>query len=428
MAIFTTLAVLIVTFIMNIPIAFGLILSCLVYFGFNDSFSSEILIQRLVSGMESVPLLAIIFFITAGILMNNTGITSRMLRFSTIITNPLPGSLAQVNVILSTLMGGLSGSNVADAAMQSKILVPEMEKRGYKKSFSTALTASTSLITPIIPPGIGLIMYGYVGNVSIGKLFMAGILPGIVLCICFMIYVHFYAKKNNLETDSSIKYSTKDFLLSFKDAVLALMLPIIIIGGIRIGAFSATEAGVIAVLYAIVLGMFIYREMKVKQLILSLRETIETAAPVLLIIAAGSAFGWVLTLERVPQKATELMVSLVSNEILFFLITLLFLLVVGMFLEGNVLIIILTPLFMPMIIEYGIDPVHFGIFFIICVSIGTLTPPLGTIMFTTCGITGTKFEEFIKESWPFLLLLIFAALLIAFFPSVSLFLPNFLGA
>lgn len=194
MAIFATLAVLIISFLLNIPIAFGLILSCLMYFTFNNSFSSEILIQRLISGMESVPLLAIIFFISAGILMNYTGITSRMLRFSTVITNPLPGSLAQVNVILSTLMGGISGSNVADAAMQSKILVPEMEKKGYKKSFSTVLTASTSLITPIIPPGIGLIMYGYVGNVSIGKLFMAGILPGIVLCICFMIYVHFYAK------------------------------------------------------------------------------------------------------------------------------------------------------------------------------------------------------------------------------------------
>jgi len=427
MAITITLLVLLVTFVLNVPIAFGLIISSLTYFFFNDSFSSEILIQRLVSGMESVPLLAIVFFITAGILMNYTGITSRMLRFAKVITNPLPGSLAQVNVVLSTLMGGLSGSNVADAAMQSKIIVPEMEKNGYKKPFATVLTASTALITPIIPPGIALIMYGYVCNVSIGKLFMAGVLPGIFLCICFMIYVHFYAKKHNLETDKTIKYSTSDFFFSLKDAALALLLPIIIIGGIRVGAFSATEAGVIAVLYAIILGMFIYREMKFKQLLLGLKETVETAAPVLLIIAAGSAFGWVLTLERVPQKATEFMTGFISNEVLFFLVVLVFLLIVGMFVEGNVLIIILTPLFMPMITEYGIDPVHFGIFFIICVSIGTLTPPLGTIMFTTCGITGTKIEEFVKESWPFLLLLIIAALIIAFVPAISLFLPNILN-
>jgi tripartite ATP-independent transporter DctM subunit len=398
--------------------------STAVYFLFTDNFSNTVLIQRMVGGIESVPLLAIVFFVTAGILMNYTGITSRMLRFAQVLTNRLPGSLAQVNVVLSTLMGGLSGSNVADAAMQSKILVPEMEKKGYSRAFATALTASTSLITPIIPPGIALIMYGYVGNVSIGSLFLAGVLPGIVLCVSFMIYVHFYAKKHKLETENKEKITPKYFFFTFKDAILALLLPIIIIGGIRFGVFSATEAGAIAVFYALFLGLVIYREMKVQQLINALVETVHTAASILIIIAAGSAFAWVLTLEQVPQRMTGFMVNYISSPLMFFIVVLVFLLIVGMFIEGNVSIIILTPLFMPMIQQYGIDPVHFGIFFIVCISIGTLTPPLGTIMYTTCSITGTKVEEFIKSSWPFLLILIVAALLLAFIPSISLWLPS----
>ncbi|MBU7592655.1 TRAP transporter large permease [Metabacillus halosaccharovorans] len=424
MALAVVLSVLLILFLLNVPIAFALIVSTAVYFLFIDNFSSSILIQRMVGGIESVPLLAIIFFITAGILMNYTGITSRMLRFALILTSRLPGSLAQVNVVLSTLMGGLSGSNIADAAMQSKVLVPEMEKKGYSRSFATVLTAATSLITPIIPPGIALIMYGYVGNISIGSLFLAGVLPGIVLCIIFMIYVHFYSKKHHLETDNKEHFTAKDLLLSFKDAFFALLLPVIIIGGIRLGAFSATEAGAIAVFYALILGLVVYREMKLKQLVRALVETVYTSASIIIIIAAGSAFAWVLTLEQVPQKMTEFMVTNVSSPILFFLVVIVFLLVVGMFIEGNVSIIILTPLFMPMLAQYGIDPVHFGIFFIICISIGTMTPPLGTIMFTTCSITGTKIEDFIKSSIPFLIILIIAALLIAFVPSISLWLPT----
>jgi tripartite ATP-independent transporter DctM subunit len=424
MALTLMLITLLVLFLINVPIAFALIASTFVYLLFNEHFHMNILVQRMIGGLESVPLLAIVFFITAGILMNYTGITRRLLRFAQIITNPLPGSLAQVNVVLSTLMGGLSGSNIADAAMQSKVLVPEMVKNGYTKSFSTVLTASTALITPIIPPGIALIMYGYVGNVSIGKLFLAGILPGILLCISFMIFVHFYAKKHNLETEKKEKVTAKEFFFALKDAILALLLPLIIIGGIRFGAFSATEAGAIAVLYALVLGLVVYREMNVKQLVQAMVETAHTAASILIIIAAGSAFAWVLTLEQVPQKLTELMVGNVASPFLFIIVVMVFLLVVGMFVEGNVSIIILTPLFIPMLAQYGVDPVHFGIFFIICLSIGTLTPPLGTIMFATCAITGTKIEDFIKNSWPFLLILIVAALLIGFIPAISMWMPN----
>lgn len=424
MALLTVLLVLLILFLLNVPIAFALIVSSVVYIFFTDGFSAEVLVQRMIGGLESVPLLAIIFFITAGILMNYTGITSRMLRFAQIITSRLPGSLAQVNVVLSTLMGGLSGSNIADAAMQSKILVPEMEKRNYSRAFSTALTASTSLITPIIPPGIALILYGFIGNVSIGSMFLAGIIPGILLCISFMIYVHFYAKKHKLEIDVKEEITLKSTFLALKDAFLALLLPVIIIGGIRFGVFSATEAGAVAIFYALFLGLIVYREMKVSQLISALVETVHTAATVLIIIAAGSAFAWVLTLEQIPQKMTMFMSEYISSQVMFFIIVLLFLLVIGMFVEGNVSIIILTPLFMPMLNQYGINPVHFGIFFIICISLGTLTPPLGTVMYTTCSITKTKVEEFVPASLPFIMMIIIMALIIAYVPSLSMWLPS----
>jgi len=422
-----TLIILLFLLFIDIPISFALAGSTAFYIMFNDSVPDAVLIQRMVGGIESVPLLAIVFFIAAGILMNYTGITKRMLNFAQIVTKPLPGRLAQVNILLSTMMGGISGSNVADAAMLSKILVPEMVKKGYPKPFSTALTAAGSLITPIIPPGIAMIMYGFVGNVSIGKLFMAGVVPGLMLCVIYMIYIHFLAKKRNYETESRGWPTAKEFFFSLKDALLAFTLPIIIIGGIRFGIFSATEAGAIAVVFALILGLLVYREMKWKHMVESIVETVKTSASILLIIAAGSAFGWILTLEQVPQALTNFMLSHVESSTMFFLIVLVFLLIIGMFVEGNVALIILTPLFMPMLQAYQIDPVHFGIFFIICLSIGTLTPPVGTIMIATCAITDTRIEDFVKSSLPFLVLLIIAALLIAFIPGISLWLPNLLS-
>lgn len=418
---------LLILILLNVPVAFALIASAALYFIFGDSFENIVLIQRMISGIESVPLLAIIFFVAAGILMNYTGITRRVLKFAEIITRPLPGALAQVNVVMSVFMGGLSGSNIADASMQSKILVPSMVEKGYSRSFATVLTATSSLITPIIPPGIALIMYGFVGNISIGQLFMAGILPGITLALLIMCYVFYYAKKHNLETEKKEKATFKEFMVAFKDALLAILLPIVIIGGIRLGFFSATEAGAIAVLYALVLGLVVYREMNIKELAQSLVETVHTGASILLIIAAGSAFGWILTLEQIPQRLTAFMTDYISSPFMFFIILLIFLLIIGMVIEGNVAIIILTPLFLPMLLEYGIDPVHFGIFFIITLSIGTLTPPVGTIMYVTSSITGAKVEDFIKSSVPFLIILIIAALIIAFVPQISLFLPNLLS-
>jgi TRAP-type transport system large permease protein len=426
MILWITIAVLLLLILINVPVSFSLIAASFVYFMFNDSFSGEILVQRMVGGIESFPLLAIIFFIAAGILMNYTGITDRMLNFASVITSNIPGRLGQVSVLLATMMGGLSGSNIADAAMQAKILVPTMEEKGYPKPYAAALNAAASLITPIIPPGIALIMYGFVGQVSIGALFLAGVIPGLLLCIVLMVYVYLVAKKRKFEPASGKNPSVKEVLLASKDAVLALLLPVIIIGGIRFGIFSATEAGAIAVIYAIILGFFVFREMKIKNLIEALVETVHISASILIILAGASAFAWILTLEQVPQKLTSFVVGFIHTPQMFFIVILIFLLIVGMFIEGNVALVILTPIFMPMLQAYHINPVHFGIFFILCLSIGTLTPPLGTVMFVVTAITKVKIEHFLKEIVPYWVLLIVITIIIAFVPAISLWMPSFM--
>lgn len=424
MSLMTALFIMLILMLINVPVALSMLLGSAFYFFINDAFTNEVLTQRMISGVESFPLLAIVFFITAGILMNYTGITTRVLNFAHILTGHMKGSLAKVNVLLSVLMGGLSGSNVADASMQSKILVPEMTKKGYDKGFSTALTASSSIITPIIPPGIALILYGYIGNVSIGDLFLAGIIPGFLLAVLLLIFVHFTSIKRGFETEPKERASFKKMLVASKDAILAILLPVVIIGGIRLGIFSPTEAGAIAVIYALVLGFFVYREMRFKDLLLALKESVHIISIVMIIIAAGSAVGWIFTLERLPQYLTNIVTSMTENPYAFFFIVLIFLLLIGMFIEGNVLLIILTPIFIPMLESYNIDPVHFGIFFIMAMSIGTITPPIGTIMFTTVAITKIKIEDFIKEIYPFWAILILATLLIAYIPLISTLLPN----
>ncbi|MFZ4451584.1 TRAP transporter large permease [Salibacterium aidingense] len=427
MELFITLLIILVSLVLNIPIALSLIAGTAYYFFFS-TVPNTILIQRMVEGAVSFPLLAILFFITTGNLMNYTGITSRLLEFAQLLTRHMTGGLAKVNVLLSTLMGGLSGSNIADAAMQSKILVPTMERKGYDKGFATALTAATSLITPILPPGIALILFGFIGNVSVGDLFIAGIVPGLMLALLILIFAHYSSKHRNFETSNKQPAARpKEIASGFKHVILALLLPIIIIGGLRIGVFGPSEAGAIAVLYALFLGLIIYRETKLPQLVQALLDSAQTTAVIVLIISGASAFSWILINEQVPQQLTEFVVHYINSTFMFFAVAAVFLLIAGMIVEGNVLIMILTPLFMPILPTYDIDPVHFGIFFIFTVSVGTITPPIGTILFTTSSITGVHIEKLIKEILPFYFILFLAIIIIAYIPEISLWLPNLLS-
>lgn len=328
------------------------------------------------------------------------------------------GGLAQVNVLLSALMGGLSGSNLADAAMQSKMLVPEMVKKGYSNEFSSVVTATSAMITPLIPPGIAMIIYGSIANVSIGKLFIAGIGPGILLTIALMILVSIMSKKRGYKPVREKVISFREFLSVTKKAFLPLLLPLIIIGGIRLGVFTPTEAGAVAIVYSLFLGI-IYKEMKAGDFLTGIKETITSTASIMLIVGAASAFAWILTKERIPQQITTFITSTISNKYVFLMAVNIFLVFVGMFIEGNASMIVLVPLLAPVAAAYGINEIHFAMVFIFNMAIGALSPPMGTLMFVTCGITKCKISDFMKEAIPFYILLFICLLLLTFFPIFS---------
>ena len=403
---------------MKVPVFVAVLGGSLIYFLFNPGINQIIFGQRAVVGTESSSLLAIPFFVCAGVFMNYSGVTSRIMDFCSAITGRLPGGLAQVNVLLSTLMGGLSGSNLADAAMEAKMLVPEMEKQGFSKEFSSVVTAASAMITPLIPPGIAMILYGCIADVSIGKLFTSGITVGGTLCIAMMILVHIISKKRGYVPIRKTKMTGKEFWGHLRPALLPLCLPIIIIGGIRLGIFTATEAGAVAILYAVILGI-IYRELNFKLVLQACKETVTTTAGIMLIVSAASVFSWVLTKEKIPQQLTEFIVRICPNKYAFLIAVNIFVLIVGMFIEGNATMIVLVPLLAPIAAQYGINEIQFAMIYIFNNAIGALSPPMGTLMFVTCSVTGCKTKPFIKEAVPFYILLLVVLLLFTFCPPVT---------
>lgn len=410
--------VLLVLLFLKVPVYLSVLGGSAVYFLLNPKVNAVVFAQQAITGTESISLLAVPFFVCAGIFMNYTGVTARIMAFCEVLTGRMLGGLAQVNVLLSTLMGGLSGSNLADAAMEAKMLVPEMEKKGFSKEFSTVVTAASSMITPLIPPGIAMILYGCIANVSIGKLFMSGLGVGALLCVTMMVVVRFVSKKRGYAPLRTERIKPAAFLKAFKPAILPLCLPIIIIGGIRLGIFTATEAGAVAIVYALVLGL-LYREMHIKDMLQGLKETVCTTSSIMLIVSAACVFSWILTKERIPQQLTEWIVGTIDNKYLFLLIVNIFLLIVGMFIEGNASMIILVPLLAPIAASYGINEIQFAMIYIFNNAIGALSPPMGTLMFVTCGITKCKTAAFIKEAVPFYILLLINLFLLTYVPIFS---------
>ncbi|MDR1834204.1 MAG: TRAP transporter large permease [Fusobacteriaceae bacterium] len=411
--------VMVVFLFMKFPVFAAVLAGSLTYFALTPGIATRIFAQRVVTGMESIPLLAIPFFVCAGVFMNYSGVTKRVMDFCEVLMARVPGGLAQVNVLLSTLMGGLSGSNLADAAMEAKMLVPEMERKGFSKEFSSVVTAVSAMITPLIPPGIAMIIYGSIANVSIGKLFIAGIGPGLLLCIAMMFLCGIISTKRGYTSSTKEgKVTAREFLRAFVHAIPPLLLPVIIIGGIRLGIFTPTEAGAVAIVYSLVLG-FAYREMKFKDLLQGMKETILTTSSIMMIVGAASSFAWILTREQIPQKVTEFIIGSISNKYVFLMIVNFLLLFIGMFIEGNAAMIVLVPILAPVARAYGIDDIQFAMTFIFNMAIGCVTPPMGTLIFVTCGITGCKIKDFIRESIPFYFLLFGCLLLLTFVPLFS---------
>lgn len=406
--------VMLVLLFLKVPVYIAVLGASALYFILSGA-NPVVYAQQAITGVESISLLAIPFFVCAGIIMNYTGVTSRIMDFCAVLTGGMTGGLAQVNILLSTLMGGLSGSNLADAAMEAKMMVPEMEKAGFSKSFSTVVTAVSSMITPLIPPGIAMILYGCIANVSIGKLFMSGLGVGAILCIAEMIMASLISKKRGYKPMRTEKITSAEFGAAFKSAILPLCLPIIIIGGIRLGVFTATEAGAVAILYAFFLGI-LYKNIRIDEMKQAMKETVTSTASIMLIVAAASVFSWILTKEKIPQALTEWMIVNIHSKYLFLLLVNIFLIIVGMFIEGNASMIILVPLLAPIAKSFGIDEIQFAMVYIFNNAIGAFSPPMGTLMFVTCGITGCKTKDFIKEALPWYVMLIVVLLLLSYVP------------
>lgn len=417
--------VMLILLFLNAPVFVSVLGGCIAYFLANPDagITGVLAVQRVISGMESTTMLAIPFFVAAGALMNYCGITDRMMKFCKVLTGHLYGGLGQVNIVLSTLMGGMSGSSLADAAMEARLLVPDMVKTGYPLGYASAITAASSMITPLIPPGIAAIIYGSITGTSIGKLFVAGIVPAAILCAAMMTIVSKYSKKKGIPRLSKEKVDKKELWEAFRPAILPLLLPVIIIGSIRLGICTPTEAGAAAIFYALFLGI-LYREIHLKDLLACIKETCVTTASIMLIVGAATCFSWILTWENVPQNMTSTLINLCHNKYVFLLAVNIFLLFVGMFIEATAAQIVLAPMLVPVAVAFGIDPVHFGMIFIFNMAIGSLTPPMGNLMFVTCGVTKCSTEEFIKECRVFYVLLFAVLLLMAYVPFISTWLPN----
>ena len=414
---------LLVLLFLKVPVYIAVLSASAVYFIGTPGMNLSIFAQKTISGAEGLSLLAIPFFVCAGIFMNYPGVTKRIMNCCEVLTARMPGGLAQVNILLSTLMGGLSGSSLADAAMQCKMLVPTMESKGYSKSFSTVITAASGMVVPLIPPGVGLIIYGCINNISIGKLFIAGIGPGIVLCVTLMIFTHFLSKKRGYLPSRTTKIPVSEKIAAVRPAFLPLLLPIIIIGGVRIGVFTASEAGTVAIVYAVLLGL-LYKELTLKNVMQGCKETVTTTASIMLIVAAATCFSWILTKEQIPQQFSQWMISNIHNKYVFLIMVNIFLLIVGMFIEGNASMIVLAPLLHPVAMAYGIDDIHFAMVYIFNCTIGAFTPPMGTLMFVSCGITKCPTKDFIKEAVPFYILFAIDIIVLTYIPQLTTFLVN----
>lgn len=413
------LILVLVLLFLKVPVFVSIIAGSVAYFFLNPDVNAMILAQRVSSAIQSTSLLAVPFFVCAGVFMNYSGVTRRIMALCDVLTGRMWGSLAQVNVFLSTMMGGLSGSSLADAAMEARMLVPEMEKKGMSKEFSSVVTAASAMITPLIPPGIAMILFGSLANLSVGKLFVSGIGVGLLLCIGEMITVSIISRKRGYAPTRKERLHWKQVAPVLKQAILPLILPVVIIGGIRIGAFTATEAGTVAVVYSIFLGL-LYKEIDWNTIVKGLKETVISTAGIMMIIGAASALSWVLTKERIPQSITELMLQVTDNKYVFLLLCNLFLLFVGMFIEGNAAMIVLVPLLYPIATgTYGIDGIQFAMMFIFNMAIGSLSPPMGTLMFVVCNETKCKLSTFIKESIPFYIVLLVELFLFATVPVLT---------
>jgi tripartite ATP-independent transporter DctM subunit len=407
---------------LSVPIAYAMLLISILYLLLMGDVPLIAVAQRVVAGTDHYLLLAIPFFFLTAELMGLGGMLDRLMRFATVVVGHIRGGLAQVNVLSSMLFAGISGSAVADAAGMGRLEIEMMHKGGYAKGFAAAITAASSTIGPVIPPSIPFIVYAGIASVSVGSLFLAGIVPGILMGVALMVLVDVIARRRGYPRER--RATLRAVLAATWSSIPLLLLPVIIIGGIRTGVFTPTEAAIVAATYAFLLGWLFLRTLGWRMLYQALLKVGTDTARLTFIIASSSIFAWILAREGIPQAIADSFLAVSREPWIILILVNALLLALGMFLEPIVVLILLTPILYPLITLVGIDPVHFGVVMTINLMIGLLTPPVGTVMFIMMGVANLTMEQYVKETWPFIAVLVAVLLLVTYIPALSLFLPN----
>ena len=416
--------VLLVLMLSGMPIAYSLGIASAGYMLMSDT-SLAMMAQRMVNGANSFTMLAIPFFFMAGELMNISGVTDKIINMAKALVGHFKGGLAQVNIVASVFFAGVSGSATADTAALGSTLIPKMVEEGYDLDFAAAITVASSCVGPIIPPSITLVLYGILAGEDVGKLLIAGIVPGIIIALFQMVYTHFYAVK--MDYPSYPKATPREMGKAVTSGFSALMMPIIIIGGTLSGVFTPTESAAVAVLYGIIIGFFIYRNLKVPQFYESLKRVGVQSMNNMFILAAAACFSWVLTITKAADVLVNLMLGISTNKYVVMLMILALLMFIGFFMQASQALVVLTPMLLPVVKAVGIDPIHFGIVMVVALTFGGCTPPVGSMLFVVNSITKMGFARLTKAMVPLYIPLLGALLVIAFVPQLSMFLPGLMG-
>lgn len=411
---------LLVLFLINVPVAVALGLASMFVLMIQDNVPLMVIVQKMFTSTDSFTLMAVPFFILAGKLMESGGISKRLINFSSTLVGSLHGGLAMVSIVTCMFFAAISGSAAATTAAVGSILIPAMVKRGYDKSFSTAIQAAGGTIGVMIPPSVPLILFGVIAGASIGDLFIAGIMPGIFVGISLILVAYFISRKRGYGKEE--KSSLKEVASAFKSAILAILMPVIILGGIYGGIFTPTEGSVVAVVYGLIVGLLIYREIKWKDLPEIFISSAVTSSVILFIISCASIFGFLLTREQIPAQISEGMLGITTNSIMILIIINVILLIVGTFLETSAAIVIMAPILVPIASAAGMDLVHFGVIMVVNLAIGMITPPVGINLFVASNIAKIRLEHIVRAIMPFIIVLIIDVLILSFMPSISLFL------
>ncbi|MFD2831266.1 TRAP transporter large permease [Corticicoccus populi] len=424
MTIFILFGTLAVCLLIGVPIAISLGVAAIAAIYFGTDLPLDLVAQKAFTSLDSFPLLAIPFFMLAGVLMGKGGISRRLLDLASSLVGFITGGLSLVTVVACMFFAAISGSGPATVAAIGGFMIPAMIAKKYDVGFSAAVPAAAGSIGVILPPSIPFVLFGAIGSVSVGAMFLAGIIPGILVGLVILLTAYVISKRKGYKSEDAAEFKAKDVLKAFWEAKWALFIPVIILGGIYGGIFSPTEAAVAAVVYALIIGVFVYKELDLKTMYQCFLDTVVINATTMIIISFSVSFAFFMTLEQIPGSIASAMTSFTENPVFILLIVILFLLIVGMFIDTISALIVLTPILLPVVTSVGIDPVHFGVIMVSTLAIGFVTPPLGVNLFVASSVGKVKFEKIVVAVVPFIIVMIIAVLVIAFVPQLSLWLPG----